>query len=188
MGFNVLFVSIAAVFVYVEPVAAGSGIPEVKCYLNGINIPRIVRFRTLCCKAMGVLFSVAGALPVGKEGPMIHSGSAIAAALAQGTRSVACLGREMRILEFRTDHEKRDFVACGAAAGVAAAFGAPIGGVLFALEEGASFWSTQLTWRCFFCGMITHLSPSFFFVFFWRSSSTGLTPKFKEKKKIWFCI
>ena len=44
--------------------AAGSGIPEIKCYLNGVKVPGIVRLRTLLCKVFGVLFSVAG----GQEG------------------------------------------------------------------------------------------------------------------------
>ena len=34
---NVVFVLIAWFTVYLEPLAAGSGIPEIKCFLNGIN-------------------------------------------------------------------------------------------------------------------------------------------------------
>lgn len=67
-----------------EPLAKGSGIPEIKCYLNGIKIPHVVRFKTLFSKAIGVMFSVASGLAVGKEGPMIHSGSIVAAGVSQG--------------------------------------------------------------------------------------------------------
>lgn len=49
----------------------------------------------------------------------------------------------------RSDRSRIDYAAIGCAAGVAAAFRSPIGGVLFAMEEGSSFWSTALTWRCF---------------------------------------
>ena len=40
--------------------AAGSGIPEIKCFLNGVKVPHVTRLFTLVAKAIGVLFSVAG--------------------------------------------------------------------------------------------------------------------------------
>ena len=63
---------------YIEPVAGGSGIPQIKCYLNGVKVPNVVRIKTLVCKAVGVVCSVLGGLAVGKEGPMIHSGAVVA--------------------------------------------------------------------------------------------------------------
>ena len=42
-----------------QPVAAGSGIREVRCYLNGIKVLRVTRAVTLFSKTVGVLFSVA---------------------------------------------------------------------------------------------------------------------------------
>ncbi|CAM9369793.1 unnamed protein product, partial [Heterosigma akashiwo] len=155
-GFNMFFVLIASFMVYLEPFSAGSGIPEIKAFLNGVDYKGVIRVRTLICKVLGVMFSVAGGLPAGKEGPMVHSGSVLAAGVSQGKSNTLGLDTSFsKFQDFRNDKEKRDFVACGAAAGVAAAFGSPIGGVLFSLEEGASFWSTKLTWRAFFCAMMT---------------------------------
>lgn len=85
---------------------------------------------------------------------MVHIGSCIAAALAQGGSSRYQLHWDF-LQNFRNDRERREFVTCGAAAGVAAAFHAPVGGVLFALEEITSHWRGQLTWRAFFtCAVV----------------------------------
>lgn len=51
-----------------QPVAAGSGIPQIKCFLNGVKIPHVVRFKTLLVKVTGVVMSVVGGLAIGKVG------------------------------------------------------------------------------------------------------------------------
>ena len=145
--YQMCFAAIASFFVWFEPVCAGSGIPEIKCFLNGIDLPRVVRVQTLICKVFGVTFSVAAGLPVGKEGPMVHSGAVVAAGISQGKSRFWGVDTSFsKFSDFRNDREKRDFVACGAAAGVCSAFGSPIGGVLFSLEEASSYFSTKLTW------------------------------------------
>ena len=54
---------------------------------------------------------------------------------------------------FRNSEDRRNFISAGAAAGIASAFGAPVGGLLFAMEEVSSFWKNRLSWQVFFCCM-----------------------------------
>ncbi|CAE8669569.1 unnamed protein product [Polarella glacialis] len=125
-----------------QVLAAGSGIPEIKCYLNGVKLPKVVGFRTWIAKAVGIVFSVAAGLPCGKEGPMIHSGAIVGA-------MVSHLNLQKRLRALCVEVEMRDFVAAGACAGVSAAFGAPIGAVLFAVEEGASHMNPKVLTQLF---------------------------------------
>ncbi|KAL2349499.1 hypothetical protein Fmac_003499 [Flemingia macrophylla] len=124
----VLVYSSVYIITQFAPAAAGSGIPEIKGYLNGVDIHGILLFRTLIGKIFGSIGSVGGGLALGKEGPLVHTGACIASLLGQ--------------------------VTCGCAAGVAAAFRAPVGGVLFALEEVTSWWRSQLMWRVFFTSAV----------------------------------
>ena len=62
------------------------------------------------------------------------------------------------LARFKNDRDRRDFVTCGAAAGVAAAFRAPVGGLLFALEELSSHWSKSLLIMCFFTTAVVNVT------------------------------
>nr|CAB3450007.1 unnamed protein product [Digitaria exilis] len=134
---------------FVSPAAGGSGIPEVKAYLNGVDAPNIFSLRTLAVKVAGNVAAVSSSLHVGKAGPMVHTGACIAAIFGQGgSRKYGLTCRWLRY--FKNDRDRRDLVTIGAGAGVAAAFRAPVGGVLFALESLSSWWRSALIWRSFF--------------------------------------
>lgn len=145
----ILAVAAGALCAYIAPAAAGSGIPEVKAYLNGVDAHSILAPSTLFVKIFGSIGSVSAGFVVGKEGPMVHTGACIASILGQGgSRKYHLTWKWLKF--FKNDRDRRDLITCGAAAGVAAAFRAPVGGVLFALEEAASWWRSALLWRTFF--------------------------------------
>lgn len=149
-GCNVVLAAAAAgLCAFIAPAAAGSGIPEVKAYLNGVDAYSILAPSTLFVKIFGSILGVSAGFVVGKEGPMVHTGACIANLLGQGgSRKYHLTWTWLRY--FKNDRDRRDMITCGAAAGVAAAFRAPVGGVLFALEEAASWWRSALLWRTFF--------------------------------------
>ncbi|CAH2079881.1 unnamed protein product [Thlaspi arvense] len=156
-----LFASVITAFV--APAAAGSGIPEVKAYLNGVDAPEIFSVRTLVVKIIGNISAVSASLLIGKAGPMVHTGACVASILGQGgSKRYGLTWKWLRF--FNNDRDRRDLVTCGSAAGIAASFRAPVGGVLFALEEMSSWyvnvifelnvavvlWRSALLWRTFF--------------------------------------
>lgn len=153
-GCNMLLaMAAAALCAFVAPAAAGSGIPEVKAYLNGVDAPSILAPSTLFVKIFGSIFGVAAGFVVGKEGPMVHTGACIGNLLGQGgSKKYGLTWKGFKY--FKNDRDRRDLITCGAAAGVAGAFRAPVGGVLFALEEAASWWRSALLWRTFFTAAV----------------------------------
>jgi len=98
--------------------AKGHGVPEVMeaVALKGGTI----RKRVVIIKSIASAICIGSGGSVGREGPIVHVGSAIGSAFGQ-------------ILKVSVDR-MRTLVGCGAAAGIAATFNAPIAGVMFAME------------------------------------------------------
>ena len=135
------FVLTAALFTALAPAASGSGLPGLKAFLNGCHIPKILRLQTLAAKIIGTTLVVTSGLPIGREGPMVHIGAALAACISSIRWPIAHL-----LFEMRLPMAQRNWAGIGAAAGVAAAFNAPLGGILYSFEEVCSHWSSKMTW------------------------------------------
>lgn len=103
---------------YVATEVRGSGIPEVMVAL--MKRGGFIRARVALAKAVAAATTIASGGSAGREGPIVQIGASIGSAAGQAL-SVDAQGM-------------RTFVACGAAAGIAATFNAPIAGALFAAE------------------------------------------------------
>lgn len=104
--------------------AAGSGVAEVKVILSGFVLHGYLGLKTLIFKTLSLILAISSGMSLGKEGPYVHIGT--------------CVGNicSRMFSKYRTnDGKRREVLGASASSGVAVAFGAPIGGVLFGLEE-----------------------------------------------------
>jgi CIC family chloride channel protein len=101
------------------PEASGSGIPQVKATLA--NISTNLSWRVAFVKLVTAIITIGSGLTLGRQGPTVQVGAGLAAGMS-------------RLVPTSPDH-RRQMIAAGAGAGLAAAFNAPIAGVLFIIEE-----------------------------------------------------
>ncbi|KAH6936346.1 hypothetical protein HPB50_016208 [Hyalomma asiaticum] len=141
---SVLFAGLAVMLVRTfAPYACGSGIPEIKTILSGFIIRGYLGKWTLTIKSVCLVLAVGAGLSLGKEGPLVHV--------------ACCIGNIFSYLfpkYGKNEAKKREILSAAAAAGVSVAFGAPIGGVLFSLEEVSYYFPLKTLWRSFFCALV----------------------------------
>ncbi|KAL5872519.1 chloride channel [Pyricularia oryzae] len=122
--------------------AKHSGIPEIKTVLGGFVIRRLLGVWTLVTKSLGLCLAVASGMWLGKEGPLVH---------------VACCCANIATKPFKNIREnearKREVLSAAAASGISVAFGSPIGGVLFSLEQLSYYFPDKTMWQSFVCAM-----------------------------------
>ncbi|CAK9071114.1 H(+)/Cl(-) exchange transporter 3 (Chloride channel protein 3) (ClC-3) (Chloride transporter ClC-3) [Durusdinium trenchii] len=121
---SVLFAELSATLGWQQPCSA-CGISEVKTILNGFVMEEILTFEMLLCRFLGLVFTTSARLCLDFVGVLVHL-SACAAELTGRWCSV------------RNEADRRQLLSVACAAGIASAFGAPLGGVLWSYEQMSS--------------------------------------------------
>ncbi|KAK0646302.1 Cl channel CLC-3 [Cercophora newfieldiana] len=139
----IMFAMSSAVLVKTYAIyAKHSGIPEIKTVLGGFIIRRFLGVWTLVTKSFGLVLAVGSGMWLGKEGPLVH---------------VACCCANVFIKLFPSinsnEARKREVLSAAAASGISVAFGSPIGGVLFSLEQLSYYFPDKTMWQSFVCAM-----------------------------------
>ena len=101
------------------PEASGSGIPHIEAVL--MRFRQLDWKRVLPVKFFGGIIGIGAGLALGREGPTVQMGGAIGDAIS-------------RLLKV-TERERLILISAGGGAGLAAAFNAPLSGLVFVLEE-----------------------------------------------------
>ena len=122
---------------FISPQGNGSGVPEMKVVLLGNTFPGFLSKKTLFAKVVGLIFAIGSGMWCGKVGPFIHISACIAYNLAQ---------LPLFKFIFNSQELMTQMLSVAAGCGVAANFGAPIGGLLFSIEATATYYPVRNYW------------------------------------------
>ncbi|XP_021273207.1 chloride channel protein ClC-Ka isoform X1 [Numida meleagris] len=133
----------------ITPHSGGSGIPELKTILSGVELEEYLAIKNFGAKVVGLTCTLSAGSTVflGKLGPFVHLSSMAAAYLGKMRATV--------IREYEDRFKRNEMLVAAQAVGVATVFGAPISGVLFSIEVMSSHFAVRDYWRGFFaatCG------------------------------------
>uniref|UniRef100_A0A8V0YYI6 Chloride voltage-gated channel Kb n=1 Tax=Gallus gallus TaxID=9031 RepID=A0A8V0YYI6_CHICK len=133
----------------ITPHSGGSGIPELKTILSGVELEEYLAIKNFGAKVVGLTCTLSAGSTVflGKLGPFVHLSSMAAAYLGKMRTAV--------IREYEDKFKQNEMLVAAQAVGVATVFGAPISGVLFSIEVMSSHFAVRDYWRGFFaatCG------------------------------------
>ncbi|NWI10567.1 CLCB protein, partial [Crypturellus soui] len=164
-GLAMVLVSSSSVLFFC-PAGSASGLPEIIGYLNGTSMQHLFNIKTFLGTFVSCVLAVASGLFCGPEGPMIHLGAIVGCGLSQLQSDTLGI-RLPFVTRFRNSADKKNFITAGAGAGIASVLRAPVGGLLFTLEEVSSSWDIRLAWQTFFCCLMATfttdlLSSSFY--------------------------
>lgn len=150
VGIAMLTVISAAWLVVVwSPFASRSGLPEVKTILGGFVMRGFLGARTLLVKSISLVLVGGSGIGLDIETAFVH----IACAIAN-------ISSRLFSKYKHNEMKRRELLSSATAAGISVAFGAPIGGVLFSLEQMSSYFPPKTMWRSFFAAIAAAITLS----------------------------
>jgi len=127
------------------PQAIGSGIPQLKVILSGVNIYQPLLPINLPAKIVGVIFIQLASYGIGLEGPIIHC-SAIIAEIIMTIPYFSAFKKNNFI--------RKQLLSTSAATGIVTTWGTPFGGMIFSMELCSSVFLMSNLYKSFACVMI----------------------------------
>lgn len=159
----------------VAPQSSGSGIPEIKAIIKGVEVKDFLTVDTLVAKAVGLILISGSTLPLGEKSVFVHIAAIIAILISgQGVCQDA----------FSNEIKRTDLLISACAAGLSAALVSPIGGFLAIIEINSTYFALRHYWHGFYGAACATVFVSIFNS--WYSGKPNIMPYFSLNSPVAF--